>query len=267
MNDFEKMGVFYLGKEYDLEKKELEEDLVLYKSKDLTTHGVIIGMTGSGKTGLGIGIIEEAAIDNIPVIAIDPKGDLANLALTFPELRKEDFLPWINLREAENKGMTPDEYADNQAESWKKGLADWGQDGKRIEMFHNNVDISIYTPGGSAGIGVSVLRSFDPPSEKVFNDKEAFMDRIQITTSSLLSLIGVKSDAFTSREHILIANILEYYWSIGQTLSLADLINAIQSPPFNQVGVMDMESFYPSKDRFSLAMSFNNLLASPTFKA
>ncbi len=267
MQDFEKMGVFYLGKEYDLEKKELQEDLVLYKSKDLTTHGVIIGMTGSGKTGLGIGIIEEAAIDNIPVIAIDPKGDLSNLALTFPDLRKEDFLPWINVREAENKGKTVDEYAQSQAESWRKGLADWGQDGKRIEMFHNNVDIRIYTPGGSSGIGVSVLRSFAPPSDIVLNDKEAYMDRIQITTSSLLSLIGIRSDSFTSKEHILVANILEYYWSLGQTLSLADLINAIQNPPFNQVGVMDMESFYPSKERFSLAMSFNNLLASPTFKS
>lgn len=261
------MGVFYLGKEYDLEENQLKEDLILYKSKDLTTHGVIIGMTGSGKTGLGIGIIEEAAIDNIPVIAIDPKGDLGNLALTFPELKEEDFRPWINLHEATNKGVTPDEYARSQAELWRKGLADWGQDGKRIEKLRNAVDINIYTPGGTAGRGVSVLRSFDPPSDEVLNDGDAFRDRIQITTNSLLSLIGVQGDSFTSREHILVSNIIEYYWSLGQKISLPDLINAIQTPPINQVGVMDIENFYPAKDRFSLAMLFNNLLASPSFKS
>ena len=265
--DFEKLGVFYLGKEYDLEQKQLQEDLVLYKSKDLTTHGVIIGMTGSGKTGLGIGIIEEAAIDNIPVIAIDPKGDLANLALAFPELRAEDFRPWINLHEAANKGATPDEYAKSQADLWRKGLAEWGQDGARIEKFRNAVEINVYTPGGSAGRGVSVLRSFDPPAPAILNDPDAYKDRVQITTTSLLSLIGIDADPFTSREHILVSNILEHYWSLGQSLSLADLINAVQKPPLSQVGVMDMESFYPAKERFSLAMSFNNLLASPSFKA
>lgn len=267
MKDFEKMGVFYLGKEYDMDEKELQEDLVLYKSKDLTTHGVIIGMTGSGKTGLGIGIIEEAAIDNIPVIAIDPKGDIGNLKLTFPDLKEDDFRPWINIHEAENKGLSPDEFAKSQAELWRKGLSDWGQDGERIENLRKAVDINIYTPGASSGIGVSVLKSFDPPSHEVLNDKDAYADRIQITTTSLLSLVGVSADSFTSREHILLSNILEYYWSLGETISLAELINAIQNPPISQVGVMDMENFYPSKDRFNLAMSFNNLLASPSFKS
>jgi prefoldin subunit 5 len=267
MQDFEKLGVFYLGKEYDLENKQLEEKPVLYKSKDLTTHAVIIGMTGSGKTGLGVGIIEEAAIDSIPVIVIDPKGDLGNLALTFPQLRGEDFLPWVNLHEAANRGLSTEQYAQSQAELWRQGLADWGQDGKRIERLRNTVDITVYTPGSSAGPGVSVLRSFDPPPPKVQADKDAYRDRIKNTTTGLMSLIGIGGDPFTNRKHILVSNILEYAWNSGQSLSLPELISAIQEPPVNQVGVMDMESFYPAKDRFLLASMFNNLLASPSFNA
>lgn len=267
MQDFEKLGVFYLGKEYDLQQKQLKDELVLYKSKDLTTHAVIIGMTGSGKTGLGIGIIEEAAIDNIPVIAIDPKGDLANLALTFPKLRAEDFLPWINIHEAANKGLSAEEYAKQQAESWRKGLYEWGQDEKRIEMLKNAADVRIYTPGGSAGIGVSLLRSFNAPSREIINDKDAYRDRIDITTNSLLSLLGFDADPFTSREYILISNIFEHAWSKGQNLDLPELISAIQKPPMDKIGVMDLDSFYPSKERFALAMRINSLLASPGFKS
>ncbi len=267
MQNFEKLGVFYLGKEYDLESKQPKEELVLLKSKDLTTHAVIIGMTGSGKTGLGIGLIEEAMIDNIPVIAIDPKGDLGNLALTFPRLRGEDFRPWINLQEASNKGVSPDEYAEAQADLWRKGLSDWGQDGSRIEKLRNEADVKIYTPGGSAGIGVSVLKSFNAPPQVIIDDKESYRDRIGVTTISLLSLIGIQADPFKSREFILISNILDYNWSSGKNLSLPELINAIQKPPMDKVGVMDLESFYPSKDRLSLAMMLNNLLASPGFEA
>ncbi len=267
MQDYEKLGVFYLGKEYDLEKSRLKDDLILYKSKDLTTHAVIIGMTGSGKTGLGIGIIEEAIIDNIPVIAIDPKGDLGNIALTFPQLSGEDFLPWINLHEAANKGLAANEYAQAQADLWRKGLADWGQDGERIKRLGSSADITVYTPGGTAGPGVSVLRSFNAPSIKVRNDLDAYRDRIHITATGLLSLIGVSGDPFTSREHILVSNILEYVWNQGRDLDLPGLISAIQSPPLDKIGVMTLESFYPSKDRFSLAMLLNNLLASTGFKA
>jgi prefoldin subunit 5 len=267
MQDFEKLGVFYLGKEYDLEEKRLKDELILYKSKDLTTHAVIIGMTGSGKTGLGIGIIEEAAIDNIPVIAIDPKGDLGNLALTFPQLRGEDFLPWVNVHEAANKGLSAEEYANNQAELWRKGLSEWGQDEKRIERLRNAADVRIYTPGGSAGLGVSLLRSFNAPPREIINDKDAYRDRVDITTNSLLSLLGFNADPFTSREYILISNIFEHTWSKGQNLDLPELISAIQKPPMDKIGVMDVDSFYPSKDRFSLAMMLNSLLASPGFKA
>ncbi|QRN85909.1 DUF87 domain-containing protein [Clostridia bacterium] len=267
MQDYEKLGVFYLGKEFDLRNDQLQDDMVLYKTKDLTTHAVIIGMTGSGKTGLGVSMIEEAALDNIPVIAIDPKGDLGNLALTFPKLEAKDFKPWINLQDASNKGMSADEYAAGQAKLWKEGLAKWGQDGARIEKFKNAADVKVYTPGGSAGVGVSVLKSFNAPPKSVRDDKDAFRDKIQITTTSILSLIGIDGDPFTSREHILLANLFEETWNKGENLGLAELIGLIQNPPIAKIGVMDLENFYPSKDRFSLAMQLNNLLASPSFEA
>lgn len=266
MNDFEKMGVFYLGKEYDLDKGAPAEGLTLYPSKDLTTHGVIIGMTGSGKTGLGIGLIEEAAIDNIPVLAIDPKGDLGNLALTFPSLDEASFLPWINLEEARNKNMSPQEYAGAQAELWRKGLGDWGQDGGRIQRFRDASQVTVYTPGGSAGPGISLLKSFDAPDSALRSDGEMYRDRISVTAEGLLSLVGLTGDVFNSREHILLSALLEQAWNRGASLGLAELIQGIQSPPMDKVGVMDLENFFPSKDRFQLAVKLNNLLASPHFK-
>lgn len=267
MQDFEKLGVFYLGKQYDLEAKKLEDDLVLYKSKDLTTHAMIIGMTGSGKTGLGMSMLEEAALDHIPVIAIDPKGDLANLALTFPNLSSSDFLPWINLSEAQNKGLSAEEYAQAQADLWRKGLSSWGQDGQRIQKFKDSADVVVYTPGSSAGVGISVLKSFHAPSLQVREDHDAYKDRIDVTANSLLALIGINGNTFTSREHILISSILEHHWNHGNDVTLTELIHSVQTPPMKQVGVLDLESFYPSKDRFTLAMQLNNLLASPSFKS
>jgi hypothetical protein len=187
MSEYEKLGAFYLGKEYDMASRKRREGLLLYDSKDLTTHGVIIGMTGSGKTGLGIALLEEALIDNIPIIAIDPKGDLTNLVLNFPQLRSQDLRPWINEQDALNAGLTPEQFAAQQADLWRKGLGGWGQDPARIARLKNAADFAVYTPGSSAGLPVSVLRSFAPPPSHVGQDKDLLRERIQTTATSLLA--------------------------------------------------------------------------------
>jgi hypothetical protein len=266
-NNYEKLGAFYLGKEYDLTSRTLKEDLILYDSKDLNTHAVIIGMTGSGKTGLGIAILEEALIDNIPIIAIDPKGDLPNLLLNFQDLNPKDFRPWVNAQDALNKGLTIDQFAAEQAETWRKGLADWGQEPDRIARLKAAADFAVYTPGSHAGLPVSVLRSFSPPTPAILGDTDLLRERIQTTATSLLALLGIEADPIISREHILLANILETVWSEAKSVDLAGLIHAIQAPPFERIGVMDLESFYPAKERFALAMRMNNLLASPGFES
>jgi Helicase HerA, central domain len=265
--DYEKLGAFYLGKEYDLAQSKISDNLVLYDSKDLVTHGVIIGMTGSGKTGLGIALLEEALVDNIPFIAIDPKGDLTNLLLTFDNLTPENFRPWINDAEASTKNLSPEQFAAEQAQLWEKSLAEWGQSAERIRKLKQSVDFAIYTPGSSAGLQVSVLRSFDVPNKAVIEDSDALREKIQTTATSLLALLNIDADPVTSREHILISNILSNSWASGKNLDIASLIRAIQEPPFNQIGVMDIESFYPQKERFALSMKLNNLLASPGFAA
>ena len=267
MHDFEKLGAFYLGKRYDMDAEKQTEELVLYDSKDLTTHAVIIGMTGSGKTGLGIGILEEAALDHIPVIAIDPKGDMGNLLLTFPKLAASDFRPWINPRTATDKGQTPDEFAAAQAALWKKGLGKWGQTGKRITALRNNVDMAIYTPGSNSGLSVSVLQSFKAPDEALVDDIDLYRERVQSTATGILTLLDIDADPVASREHILISRLLDHAWREGRDLDVPGLIGEIQNPPIKKVGVMSLDSFFPEKDRFALAMRLNNLLAAPGFEA
>ncbi|MGI9225659.1 MAG: ATP-binding protein [Woeseiaceae bacterium] len=267
MLDFEKLGSFYLGRRYDAAADKLTNDLVLYDAKDLTTHAVIIGMTGSGKTGLGIGILEEAALDRVPVIAIDPKGDMGNLLLTFPKLGADDFRPWVNPRAASDKGQTTDEYAASQAALWKRGLGEWGQTGKRIAQLRNTVDLAIYTPGSNAGLPVSVLRSFAAPDASLLDDLDLYRERVQATATSILALLGIDADPVTSREHILLSRLLDHAWQESRDLDIAALIAAIQDPPFKQIGVMGLDSFFPAKDRFTLAMQLNNLLAAPGFEA
>lgn len=264
---YEKLGVFYLGKRYDLATRTRTPELVLYDSKDLTTHAVCVGMTGSGKTGLCLDILEEAAIDGIPAILIDSKGDLANLLLTFPQLRPSDFRPWINEDDARKAGKSPDDFAAAQAALWTKGLADWQQDGDRIQRLRDAADFSIYTPGSSAGIPVSILKSFAAPPPGIIEDADAFRDRVSTTVGGLLALMGITADPIQSREHILLSAILAGAWSAGETLDLAALIGRIQQPPFDRLGVMPLESVYPSKDRFALAMALNNLAAAPGFGA
>ena len=267
VEDFEKLGVFYLGRPYDLAAKQAKPGWLLYDSKDLVTHAVCVGMTGSGKTGLCLSLLEEAAIDNIPAIIIDPKGDLGNLLLTFPSLKGEDFQPWINEDDARKKGLSSADFAKAQAELWKKGLAEWRQDGARIQRLRDAADFAIYTPGSNAGIPVSILKSFAAPAEDVRNDRELLRERISTTVTSLLGLLGIEADPIQSREHILLSTILDSTWQKGEDLDLTAVIHAIQSPPVAKIGVMDVDSFFPSKDRFALAMKMNNLLAAPGFQA
>ncbi|MCB1739627.1 MAG: ATP-binding protein [Gammaproteobacteria bacterium] len=267
MEDFEKLGAFYLGRTVDDHSGKTSEDLLLYDSKDLTTHAVIIGMTGSGKTGLGIGLIEEAAIDSIPVIAIDPKGDLGNLLLTFPDFSADDFEPWVDAREAAEHGHSPREHARDRAAAWQKGLAEWGQSGARIRKLRDTAELAIYTPGSSAGLPISVLRRFDAPSAASLEDADLYHERLQATASGLLALLGMDADPLTSREHILLANLFDNAWREGRGLDLATLIGAIQQPPIDRIGVMDLEAFYPARERFGLAMKLNSLLAAPGFAA
>ena len=267
MQDYEKLGAFYLGKLIDSADNSITEQLLLYDSKDLTTHAVCIGMTGSGKTGLCISLLEEAAMDNIPAIIIDPKGDMTNLLLTFPELSPQDFLPWVNETEAQKKQLSTEAFAQKLATQWREGLKQWDQDGERIAVLRSKVEFNIYTPGSSAGLPVSILKSFSAPSAAVMDDEDSLNERVSSTVGSLLGLLGINADPVKSREHILLSTIFRHFWGSGKDIDLAQLIQAVQSPPVTKVGVFDMDTFYAPKDRFELAMSLNNFLAAPGFSA
>jgi hypothetical protein len=259
--DYEKLGVFYLGKEYDLTAATRRPELVLYDSKDLVTHAVCVGMTGSGKTGLGIGLIEEAALDGVPVLAIDPKGDLANLLLTFPDLAPADFAPWVDPSDATRRSLTPEAFAAQQAELWTKGLAEWDEDGARIARLRAAADFRLYTPGSRAGVPLALLNSLSASPDENPDDART---RITTTASSLLALAGLTDVAPHSREQALIAAILAAAPSSGADLPW--LVGAIQKPPFDKIGVLDLETFYPARDRQDLALRFNSVLATPGFE-
>ena len=263
--DYEKLGLFYLGKEVN----ESTEDnpLLLYSSADLCTHALCVGMTGSGKTGLCIGLLEEAAIDKIPAIIIDPKGDMANLCLTFPEMKAEDFEPWVDEEEASRKGLSKAEFASKEAENWREGLASWQQNPERINLLRENAELTVFTPGSTTGEPLSILNLFSCPPKETLADTEGLSDLVTGTASSLLGLLGMQADAMQSREHILLSNLFLQAWKEGRNLDLPGLIAAIQRPPFDMIGVMSLDAFFPEKDRFQLALRFNNLLASPSFSS
>jgi hypothetical protein len=256
--DVEKLGAFYLGTSVGEERGPL-----LYDSKDLTTHGVCVGMTGSGKTGLCLALLEEAAIDGVPAIAIDLKGDLGNLLLTFPALAPADFLPWVDDGEAQRHGHTREAHAAFLAEQWRAGLAESGQSPERIARFRDAVDVALFTPGSAAGRPLSLLRSLAAPPPAL--DAEALRERIGTAAASLLALLDVDADPLQSREHVLLSQLLAHAWGAGRSLDLGELVRAILDPPVVRFGVLDVEAFFPKKERSAFALRMNNLLASPAF--
>lgn len=264
---FEKLGLFYLGREVDPATTARGDVPLLYDSSDLVTHGVIVGMTGSGKTGLGIDLIEEAAIDGVPVIAIDPKGDLGNLLLTFPGLSPAEFAPWVNPDEARRAGQSPDAFAQAESARWAKGLAEWGQDGSRITRLRDAAEFALYTPGSASGRPISIVKSFAAPGPAILNDPELLADRVATAATSVLTLAGIDAEPLRSREHVLVSTLFAESWRAGRDLDLPALIAQVQTPALTKVGVLDLESFYPAKDRFELAMRLNQLLAAPGFGA
>ncbi len=265
VNIYEKLGLFYLGQDIDKTSLEPTDALTLLKNKNFTTHAAIIGMTGSGKTGLGIGLIEEAAIDNIPSIIIDPKGDMGNLLLTDPTFSADHFEPWVK-DEALNKEKDPIEYAATIAAMWKSGIEGHHQNSARVEKF-GNVKKTIFTPGSSAGVSINILSSLDAPPSQIIDDSDSFASYIKTTVSSLLALIGIDADPVESKEYILLAQIMSNSWLAGDDLSLEDLIGRIISPTFKKIGVLPLEGFYPQSERFKFAIKFNAIIASPTFAA
>jgi DNA helicase HerA-like ATPase len=265
MIDYEQLGRFYLGRVYDPETPPERRTPVLYDASDLTTHAVCVGMTGSGKTGLCLGVLEEAALDGIPTIAIDPKGDVADLALTFPELRPADFRPWIDEREAARRGITPDALAAETATRWRAGLAEWGQGPDRIRRLRDAAEVRIYTPGSDAGLPLAVVQSFEPPSGVAAGDAAATRERIASLVSGLLSLVGIEADPIRSREHVLLSTLIAQAWAAGRAAGLEALVGLVQRPPLERIGVVDVDTFFPPADRVELAMRLNALLAAPGF--
>ena len=260
--DYEKLKLFYIGKE----KINDSYTPLVYKNKDLLTHAAIIGMTGSGKTGLGISLLEEAAIDNIPSIIIDPKGDMTNLLLTFPNLQGSDFEPWIEEQDAINNGTTVKEFAQNTANLWKTGIEKDFQNQSRIEKLKNSADFTIYTPGSNAGVQVSIISSFKAPSKELLEDNDLLVSLVNSTVSSILSLIDEKNEA-SSKESILISSIFMNYFTLGKDLTLEELITLIVTPPFAKIGIFDLETFFAQEDRLKLALKLNSIIANPAFKS
>jgi hypothetical protein len=269
VSGYEQLGLFYLGKRYDIDTQTRTSEPILYDSKDLVTHAMCVGMTGSGKTGLGITLIEEAAIDGVPVLAIDPKGDLANLLLTFPRLDSSEFLPWIDPAEAATRKLSAEDYAAAEAERWRAGLAEWDQTPERVAMLRAAAQVRLYTPGSRAATPLAILNGIGATSED--DDPDVRAAELSSTAASLLALVGYDAAEQHSREQALIAAILGQAGTApgpggsSRGADLGWLVQQVQRPSFDRVGVLDLETFYPARERQELALRFNSVLASPGF--
>jgi hypothetical protein len=259
------MAKFHLGGDIEPESGDRTGDDTRYDAGDLTTHGVIVGMTGSGKTGLGIIYLEEALRARIPAIILDPKGDMTNLLLTFPDLAPADFEPWVDRSEADREGVSTGSLAEKTAESWKSGLGSWGLDGGDIAELRQSAGFTIYTPGSSAGVPMNVLGSLAAPDLDWEADSETARDEIEGLVSGILALVDVDADPLAGREHILLSNLVEQAWRAAEDLTIEDLIARVHRPPIRKLGVFEMDTFFPEKDRLALAMRLNTLVASPSF--
>jgi hypothetical protein len=260
-------GKFYMGRTVHPQTGETTETPALYDKDDLTTHGVVVGMTGSGKTGLCIDLLEELALSGLPAIMIDPKGDITNILLHFPELSPSDFAPWVNADEARREGKTIDQAARGTASLWRSGLAEWEIQPERIARLSEAAHFCIYTPGSDAGLPVNMLASLRAPTIPWESNRELLQEKISGTVTAILGMIGEKDiDPVRSREHILLSNILQNAWQQGRDLSLPELILQVQNPPFEKVGVFQVSQFFPDQDRLDLAMDLNNILAAPAFQ-
>ena len=258
---------YYLGRRYDPSQNRLTDDVVYYDSRDLTTHAVVVGMTGSGKTGLCITLLEEAILDNTPAIIIDPKGDITNLMLSFPDLTAQDFQPWVNVDDAHRAGLDLPSYSADIAQRWKDGLQSWGIVPDRIRWLQMATKYSIFTPGSDAGLPISIMASLKAPAGGWVGNEEASREKITGITTALLALAGINAEPVKDKEHVLISNLFEHAWQQGQDLTLEDIILQVQNPPFDKLGVMPINDYMKEKDRFKLAMEINGIIAAPSFKS
>ena len=263
----EGLGVFYLGQKVDADRGTPTGEPLLVDARRFTTHAVCVGMTGSGKTGLLIGLIEEAAIDGIPTLVIDPKGDLANVLLSFPDLAPADFLPWLEPEGAKREGISLEDLAARTAKKWADGLAASGQSGERIRRLHEAAEMAVYTPGSRTGRPLAMLGSLDAPPDVIRDDPEARRERIESLVSAILALVGIDGEPGRSREHVLLSTILDTLWKSGQKVDFGTLVRSIPAPPIERVGFLDLENFFPAGDRFALASRLNTVAAAPGFDA
>ncbi len=260
------MPDLYIGKTFNPADRSLGERFML-DSSDLTTHGIVIGMTGSGKTGLSIGIIEELLKAKVPVIVIDPKGDMGNLALAFDRLAPEQFEPWVDKDDAAREGKSVPAVAAATAAMWTKGLGDWGITVDDVAAYAKGHTVKLFTPGASAGIPLNLIDSLDAPGGDFGENEEEYRDEIDSIVTALLGFIKVEADPISSREYILTFSLIENAWRNGQDLDLESLIGQVANPPIQKIGALPIDAFYPQKERNGLMFALNNLVASPPFQA